>query len=86
MLNLKPGDRLQGCEKCQGRRKGEPLVKLAVIEVVSVRREELRMMETDDCAKEGFPEMGVVDFVFMFCKNMKCLPHDEVTRIEFKYV
>lgn len=30
-LNLKPGDLLQGCEKCMGRRHGEPLVKLAVI-------------------------------------------------------
>jgi hypothetical protein len=42
--NLKVGERLQGCEKCMGRRNGEPLVKLAVIEVVSVRREKLNTL------------------------------------------
>jgi hypothetical protein len=40
-LWAKPGMRIQACEKCQGRRNGEPLVKLAVIEIVSVRREKL---------------------------------------------
>lgn len=38
---LKVGERLQVCRKCMGRKPGEPLVKLAVIEVVSVRRETL---------------------------------------------
>jgi hypothetical protein len=40
-ITLKAGERLQGCEKCMGRRNGEPLVKLAVIEVVSVHRQPL---------------------------------------------
>lgn len=57
--NVKVGERLQGCEKCMGRKKGEPLVKLAVIEVVSVRRERLDMLTrykqtgTLTLAKEG---------------------------------
>lgn len=42
--NVKVGERLQVCKKCMGRRKGEPLVKLAVIEVVSVRREKLNAL------------------------------------------
>lgn len=58
-LDLKPGERLQGCVKCMGRRKGEPLEKLAVIEVVNARREMLgaltRHMETGalTLVKEG---------------------------------
>ena len=39
--NLKVGQRLQVCEKCQGLKPGEPLVRICVIEVVSVRREPL---------------------------------------------
>ena len=43
---LKPGDRLTLCEKVMGRKKGEPLVRLAEVEVVDVRREPLpRMLE-----------------------------------------
>lgn len=92
-LNLKVGERLQGCEKCQGRKAGEPLVRLCVVEVVSVRREPLRNM-TDDPAygndeveREGFPEMTPEAFVEFFCdSHAKCTPDTEVTRIEFKYV
>lgn len=91
-LNLKVGDRLQGCEKCMGRRNGEPLVKLAVIEVVSVRREPLVLMINspaygkEEVKKEGFtctPER----FVEFFCDSHKgCWQESDVTRIEFKYV
>ena len=38
---LKPGDRLTLCRKVQGRKPGEPLVRLAEVEVVDVRREPL---------------------------------------------
>lgn len=83
---LKPGDRLQGCVKCQGIKKGEKMEKLAVIEVVSIRRESLWDMSEDDCAKEGFPEMHPHEFVEMFCDNMSVGPGEYVNRIEFKYV
>jgi hypothetical protein len=64
---LKPGDRLTLCRKVQGRahKDGEgrwftePLVKLAEVEVISVRRERLNVLrERADCAaelaREGF--------------------------------
>lgn len=35
---LKPGDRLTLCRKVMGRKPGEPLVRLAEVEVVDVRR------------------------------------------------
>ncbi len=92
--NLKVGEQLQGCEKCQGRKAGEPLVRLCIVEVVSVRREQLAAMLVTpeygevECRREGFPEMEPAAFVDFFCRSHgpKCTPQTEVTRIEFKYV
>lgn len=90
-VNVKVGELLQGCEKCQGRKKGEPLVKLAVIQVVSVKREKLRALSDDpnygrrECLREGFPT-DIAAFVEMFCKHNGCDPETTVTRIEFRYV
>ena len=38
---LRPGDRLTLCRKVMGRRPGEPLDRIADVEVTSVRRERL---------------------------------------------
>lgn len=87
--NLKVGERLQGCEKCMGRKKGEPLVKLAVIEAVKVRREPVDWVQSwgkKDVIKEGFPHLTKMQFIKFFCKEMKCTPQTMITRIEFKYV
>lgn len=89
---LKPGDRLQGCRKCMGLKPGEAIVRLCVIEVVSVRREKLRqMIDVPDYGQreafdEGFPQMSGAQFVEMFCRHMKATPETEVTRIQFRYV
>lgn len=85
-LWAKPGMRLMACRKCMGRKKGEPLVKLRVIEIVSVRREPLNAITAEECRREGFPEMGPLDFINMFISHMKCTPETLVSRIEFKYV
>ncbi len=88
---LKPGDRLMGCEKCRGIKKGG-LVRLGEIEVVSVSRQPLRLMIDDpewgdeEAAREGFPEMTGAGFVEMFCNHMNCKPETVVTRLEFKRV
>ncbi len=83
---LKPGDRLQGCVKCQGIKKGEKMEKIAVIEVVRTDPEMLSEMPDEDCAAEGFPDLSAQQFVEMFCKNMKVEAGEFVNRIEFKYV
>ncbi len=90
---LKAGDRLVACEKVMGRRKGEPLVRIREIEVVSTRRERLRAMTDNlnygfaECKREGFPEMSPQRFVEFFCSSHKgCTPETTVTRIEFKYL
>ncbi len=92
-LDLEVGERLQGCEKCQGRRHGEPLIKLAIIEVVSIRREKLRRLLDEprygrrEVIREGFPTFTRQQFVEMFCKSHKgCTPDTAITRIEFRYV
>ena len=55
-LDLKVGELLQGCKKCQGRKNGEPLVKLGVIRVKSVRRERLDALMAEH--EYGFKEVG----------------------------
>lgn len=86
-LDLKVGERLQGCEKVMGRRHGEPLIRLCVIEVVSVRRERLDAITQADVAAEGFPNWTPRHFVPFFCEShAKCKPSTRITRIEFRYV
>lgn len=92
-LFVKPGDRLTLCRKVMGRKPGEPLVRIAEVEVVDVRREPLRRMLDDteygfdETAREGFPGTHPAVFVeryFIDAQGMKA--DDEVTRIEWRYL
>ena len=87
---LKPGDKIQACEKCQGLGKGGKIKKLRVIKVISVEREYVDDIiwryDDKETAREGFPEMDAYEFRDMFCKEMKCQWTHPVTRIEFEYV
>lgn len=95
---LKPGDHLQLCRKVMGRRKGEPLVRLALVEVVDVRRERVWDITDSDIAREGVPaywfddvyvdtgQPTCVAWVQWFCEQMDCWPDDEITRIEWRYL
>jgi hypothetical protein len=96
---LKPGDRLTLCRKVQGRKPGEPLVRLAEVEVVSIRREPLYEIDNDtflywpdpyaaaEVTAEGFPGMDPHEFVRRFFVDAQGMsPDDEVTRIEWRYL
>lgn len=93
-LFLKPGDRLTLCRKVMGRKPGEPLVRIADVEVVSVRREPLRdVVEPGELTKEGFPEWdtpddawGAFEFVQRYFTPQGIDPLDDVTRIEWRYL
>lgn len=85
-LFLKVGERVQGVLKGMGRKPGEPLVKLCVIEVLSIRREPLDAITPDDVRREGFPGKTPAEFVTMYCKAMGGAPSQEITRIEFRRV
>lgn len=96
---LKPGDRLTLCRKVMGRKKGEPLVRLAEVEVIDVRRERLSQIDDADVIceglttedadfgewyEDGFPTP--VAWVVWFCEEMNVDPYDEVTRIEWRFL
>lgn len=84
--HARAGDIVQGVVKGQGIPKGEKIEKLGPIELINVRREPLNVMTPDDCAREGFPDMTVEQFIAMFCKANKCPPDKIITRIEYKYL
>ncbi len=84
---LKAGDRLTLVRKSQGRRHGEPLVRVAEVEVVVVRREPLREITATDVAHEGFPGMDPAEFVRQFFVEAQGIGRDdEVTRIQWRYL
>jgi hypothetical protein len=85
-LFLKPGDQLTLCRKVMGRKRGEPLVRIADVEVVSVRRERLDEITDVDVRREGFYPMSALWFVDFFCEEMRVKPDVEVTRIEWRYL
>lgn len=85
--HLLPGARLMAVEKAMGLKKGEKIVRLGEIEVISARREPLDAITPEDVIREGFPGMTTLDFIRFFCvghgmANASAL----VTRIEFKKV
>lgn len=87
--NLKPGQGLMGCEKCQGIKPGEKIVRLGQIIVMSAWSERLDKMITDqkygqsEVIREGFPDLTPAEFVAMFCQFNKCDPTQLITRIAF---
>lgn len=96
---IKPGDRLTLCRKVMGRKKGEPLVRLAEVEVVDVRREPLCAVAgphviADDgtvtfpeMVAEGFPDMHPGEFMQRyFYEAQRITFMDDVTRIEWRYL
>lgn len=84
---VRPGDHLTLCRKVMGRKKGEPLVKLAEVEVVSVSRERLDSITADDVEREGFPGMTPRQFVQKFFCDAQGIPGDAtVTRIAWRYI
>jgi len=85
-LFAKPGDRITLCRKVMGRRAGDPLVRIAEVEIVDVRREPLYAVTDDEVRAEGFPLWTASQFVSWYAAKMGISPLDLVTRIEWRYV
>ena len=92
---LKVGDHLTLCRKVMGRKPGEPLVRIAEVEVVSVYQERLSEIcrydvthnREEEVAREGFPGMSPEEFVRRFFIEAQGMTADDVvTRIEFRYL
>lgn len=84
---LKAGDRLTLCRKVMGRKPGEPIERIAEVEVVGVSRERLDEMTPAEVALEGFPGMAPVEFIHRYFIEAQAMSwHDWVTRIEWRYL
>lgn len=96
---LQAGDRLTLCRKVQGRKPGEPIERLAEVEVVDVRREPLcavagpyvpgrnGAVTWPEVVAEGFPDMDPTEFMRRFFIDAQGIgAMDEVTRIEWRYL
>jgi hypothetical protein len=92
---LVPGDELTLCRKVMGRKKGEPLVRLAQVEVVRVTRCALGLVRAPgELAAEGFPELeawpgpfqGAQKFIDEYFAPQGLGWSDDVTRIEWRYL
>lgn len=98
---LAPGDRLTLCRKVMGRRKGEPLDRLAEVRVVSTRREPLNAITDEDvelegfgwddldgytCSDEGTPGALALAFARFFVDKMGGSIDQVVTRVEWEYL
>lgn len=81
--DLKPGTRLTLCRRLRV----SPIVRIADVEVIDVRRERLEQITAADVAREGFPGMSPAEFIdTFFVKAQSMRPTDEVTRIEWRYL
>lgn len=86
---LKAGDRLTLCRKVMGRKPGEPLERIAEVEVLDVSFESLLGIydRPGDVAREGFPDWTPFDFVEFFRAHIRPIqPYEIVTRIEWRYL
>lgn len=88
---VKVGDRLKLVRKSMGRKPGEPIVVVAEVEVVDVRREPLDYAiyayGTNEMDREGFPGLDPREFVqkyFVEAQGMN--PREFITRIQWRYL
>lgn len=84
----KPGDRYMGCEKCQGIKKGQKIVKIRVIEVVSNTPWTGSMAAcTPELVKsEGFAGMSGEAFWLFLRDDLRVYKGEVLNRLMFKYV
>ncbi len=87
--NLRPGDLVMGCVKCQGLGKGGRIERIHPFEVISNQPERLGRLIEDpaygrlEAMLEGFPDLDGPGFVEMFCRHMQATPSTFVQRIQF---
>lgn len=80
------GSQVMLCKKVRGRRAGEPLEPLTIVDVVDVRREPLEAITPEDVVGEGFLQWSVGQFIDFYCRTHRGVtPASEITRIEWVY-
>lgn len=81
---LKPGDQVMAVEKSMGLKKGEKIIQIYQIEIISTRPEPLHAITQSDVIREGFPDWTPEQFIKMLVDHYKVDPAKIVNRIEFK--
>lgn len=82
-----PGDQLTLCRKVMGRKPDEPLVRLAEVRVVDVRRERLDAITDDDAVLEAVDGITTAaEFIEFYTTAMRIPRDHEVTRIAWAYL
>ena len=84
--NIKDGEIINACVKCQGLKKGEKIEHICLIRIIGHRPEPLWLIDEEDLAREGFSHLSTWEFIDMFCKHNKCEMITRVNRIQFEYV
>ena len=83
---LERGDTLCVVRKGMGLKKGEKVVRLKTIIVLSTYPEKLKDITQDAVRREGFPDKTPEWFIDFFCRSHKgCTPETVVNVIKFKY-
>jgi hypothetical protein len=86
-LHARVGEQLTLCRKVMGRKRGEPLVRLAQVEITAITREPLADITPAELLAEGFPDMTAQEFIAFFCASHRdCRPDSHVTRIQWRYL
>jgi hypothetical protein len=82
---------IMAVEKCQGLKRGDKIVPIHPIQILSARAEQLCALTENleygysEVIREGFPNLHPWQFVEMFCDTHKGVtPESEVNRIEFR--
>lgn len=90
---LRKGDVFCAIEKGMGLKKGDKVVRLAILRCLSNHPEPLTHLIAyprygkREAIKEGFPKMSGRDFVRFFCSTHKqCTPDSRPNRIAFEFV
>ena len=83
---LKPGDVVMGVEKSQGLKRGEKVVRLGPIRIVSTRTEPLDAITSAELVLEGYPDSSPAEFVAMMTAHPRRAPDAPVNRIEFEHL
>ncbi len=83
---LKPGDVVCGVEQSRGLKKGERIVRLGLIRIVSTRSEPLNAITAAELVLEGLPGTSPRAFVDRLCARARVPPDEPVNRIEFEYL
>lgn len=83
---LQPGDIVEGVTKSMGLKKGEKVVSLGLIEIVSCRTEPLQVISPEELIREGFPNTSREDFIKMMVDAYQVSPLKMCNRIEYKYL